>query len=155
MNAFSSVERFRAQMASQSETSIGEGRAALSAEFASALEGFRAERDAHQSEWTAQLERMSSDAAGKFQDRLQTTADSWVMASVRRLNEHGAERNRIAARRLADQALRDSCSKVFDGLAQMLRERAANGAGAGNVAGFTQAGNRDTSESPNPRKDAP
>ena len=153
VNAFSSVERFRAQMASQSETSIGEGRAALSAEFASALEGFRAERDAHQSEWTAQLERMSSDAAGKFQDRLQTTADSWVMASVRRLNEHG--QNGIESLlRSADQALRDSCSKVFDGLAQMLRERAANGAGAGNVAGFTQAGNRDTSESPNPRKDA-
>ncbi len=153
VNAFSSVERFRAQMASQWETSIGEGRATLSAEFASALEGFRAERDAHQNEWTTQLERMSGEAAGKFQDRLQTTADSWVMASVRRLNEHG--QNGIESLlRSADQALRDSCSKVFDGLAQMLRERASNVAGAGNVAGFTQAGNRDTSESSNPRKDA-
>jgi hypothetical protein len=153
VNAFSSVERFRAQMASQWETSVGEGRAALGAEFASALEGFRGERDAHQNEWSAQLERASGDAAGKFQDRLQTTADSWVMASVRRLNEHG--QNGIESLlRSADQALRDSCSKVFDGLAQMLRERAANGAGAGNVAGFTQAGNRDTSESPNPRKEA-
>jgi hypothetical protein len=96
---------------------------------------------------------VSGEAAGKFQDRLQTTADSWVMASVRRLNEHG--QNGIESLlRSADQALRDSCSKVFDGLAQMLRERAANGAGAGNVAGFTQAGNRDTSEPPNPRKDA-
>jgi hypothetical protein len=152
-NAFSSVERFRAQMASQWETSVGEGRAALGAEFASALEHFRGERDTHQSEWSAQLERASGEAAGKFQDRLQTTADSWVMASVRRLNEHG--QNGIESLlRSADQALRDSCSKVFDGLAQMLRERAANGAGAGNVAGFTQTGNRDTSESSNPRKDA-
>jgi hypothetical protein len=153
VNAFSSVERFRTQMASQWETSVGEGRAALGAEFASALEGFRADRDTHQNEWAAQLERVSGEAAGKYQDRLQTTADSWVMASVRRLNEHG--QNGIESLlRSADQALRDSCSKVFDGLAQMLRERAANGAGAGNVAGFTQAGNRDTSESPNPRKDA-
>jgi len=153
VNAFSSVERFRLQMASQWETSIGEGRAALGAEFASALEGFRAERDTHRNEWSAQLERASGDAAGKFQDRLQTTADSWVMASVRRLSEHG--QNGIESLlRSADQALRDSCSKVFDGLAQMLRERAANGAGAGNVAGFTQVANRDTPESPNPRKDA-
>jgi hypothetical protein len=145
VNAFSSVERFRVQMASQWETSVGEGRAALGAEFASALEAFRAERDAHQNEWSAQLERMSGDATGKFQDRLQTTADSWVMASVRRLNEHG--QNGIESLlRSADQALRDSCSKVFDGLAQMLRERAANGAGAGNVAGFAQASNRDTPE---------
>jgi hypothetical protein len=143
VNAFSSVERFRVQMASQWESSVGEGRAALGAEFASALEGFRAERDAHQNEWSAQLERMSGDATGKFQDRLQTTADSWVMASVRRLNEHG--QNGIESLlRSADQALRDSCSKVFDGLAQMLRERAANG--AGNVAGFTQGAGRDTPE---------
>ncbi len=145
VNAFSSVERFRVQMASQWESSVGEGRAALGAEFASALEGFRAERDAHQNEWSAQLERMTGDATGKFQDRLQTTADSWVMASVRRLNEHG--QNGIESLlRSADQALRDSCSKVFDGLAQMLRERTANGAGAGNVAGFTQGAGRDTPE---------
>jgi hypothetical protein len=150
VNAFSSVERFRAQMSSQWETSVGEGRAALGAEFASALEGFRSERDAHQNEWTAQLERASGEATGKFQDRLQTTADSWVMASVRRLNEHG--QNGIESLlRSADQALRDSCSKVFDGLAQMLRERATNVAGAGNVAGFTQVSNRDTPEPPNPR----
>ena len=152
-NGFASVERFRAQMQSQWEISVGEGRAALGQEFTSALEGFRTERDAHHNEWSAQLERASGDAAGKFQDRLQTTADSWVMASVRRLNEHG--QNGIESLlRSADQALRDSCSKVFDGLAQMLRERATNVAGAGNVAGFTHAANRDTPESPNPRKDA-
>jgi hypothetical protein len=153
VNAFSSVEQFHAQMASQWETSVGEGRTALGAEFASALEGFRSERDAHQNEWTAQLERASGDAAGKFQDRLQTTADSWVMASVRRLNEHG--QNGIESLlRSADQALRDSCSKVFDGLAQMLRERATNVAGAGNVAGFAQLASRDTPEPPSPRKEA-
>jgi hypothetical protein len=153
VNAFSTVERFRVQIASQWETSVGEGRAALGAEFASALEGFRAERDAHQNEWSAQLERMSGDATGKFQDRLQTTADSWVMASVRRLNEHG--QNGIESLlRSADQALRDSCSKVFDGLAQMLRERAANGAGAGNLAGFTQGAGRDTQDQSSPRKEA-
>jgi len=153
VNAFSSVERFRVHIASQWEASVGEGRAALGAEFASALEGFRGERDAHQNEWITQLERISGDAAGKFQDRLQTTADSWVMASVRRLNEHG--QNGIESLlRSADQALRDSCSKVFDGLAQMLRERATNVAGAGNAAGFTQAANRDTPEPPSPRHEA-
>jgi hypothetical protein len=153
VNAFASVERFRLQMASQWDSSVSEGRTALGAEFASALEGFRGERDAHQNEWSAQLEHISGDAAGKFQDRLQTTADSWVMASVRRLNEHG--QNGIESLlRSADQALRDSCSKVFDGLAQMLRERATNVAGAGNVAGFTQAANRDNPEQSSQRKES-
>ena len=74
------------------------------------------------------------------------------VASVRRLNEHG--QNGIESLlRSADQALRDSCSKVFEGLAEMLRERASNAAGAGNVAGFAIP-NRDTSENSGPRNEA-
>jgi hypothetical protein len=153
MNAFSSVERFRAQMAKQLETTVGEGRTALHSEFASSLEGYRAERDAHQSEWLANLDRMSGEAAVKFQDKLQNSTDSWIVTSVRRLNEHG--QNGIESLlRSADQALRESCSKVFEGLAEMLRERASNSAGVSGVAGFTQVANRDTSEPPSPRNEA-
>jgi hypothetical protein len=152
-NAFASVERFRAQMTSQWEASVGEGRAALGAEFSSAMEGYRAERDTHHAEWVAHLERLSGDSAGKFQERLQTSADSWVITSMRRLNEHG--QNGIESLlRSADQALRDSCSKVFEGLAEMLRERSSNAAGAGGVAGFTQVTNRETPEPPSPRNEA-
>jgi hypothetical protein len=145
VNAWSSVERFRSQMASQVESSLNEGRTALSAEFASSMEGYRAERDSHQQEWLANLDRLSGEAAGRFQEKLQSTADSWVVGSVRRLNEHG--QNSIESLlRSADQALRDSCSKVFEGLAEMLRERASNAASAGSVAGFAIP-NRDTENS--------
>ena len=141
VNAWSSVERFRSQMASQVESSVNEGRAALSAEFASSMEGYRAERDSHQQEWLANLDRLSGEAAGRFQEKLQSTADSWVVGSVRRLNEHG--QNSIESLlRSADQALRDSCSKVFEGLAEMLRERASNAASAGSVAGFADSQSR-------------
>ena len=47
------------------------------------------------------------------------------------------------ALRSADQALRDSCSKVFEGLAEMLRDRATNAAG---VVGFTPGLVRETTE---------
>ncbi|MGB8835964.1 MAG: hypothetical protein WCC67_04420, partial [Candidatus Acidiferrales bacterium] len=81
------------------------------------------------------------------------SADSWVVASVRRLNEHG--QNGIESLlRSADQALRDSCSKVFEGLAEMLCERATNAAGAGNVTGFAATPNRDSSENAGPRNEA-
>jgi hypothetical protein len=153
VNAWSSVERFRSQMASQLDSSVSEGRAALSAEFTSSMEGYRAERDSHQQEWLANLDRLSGDAAGRFQEKLQSTADSWVVGSVRRLNEHG--QNSIESLlRSADQALRDSCSKVFEGLAEMLRERASNAAGAGNVAGFSAIPNRDTNDNSGPRNEA-
>ena len=51
----------------------------------------------------------------------------------------------------ADQSLRDSCAKLFDGLSEMLRDRAANAAG---VSGFTPGPNREVAESkPTPRNE--
>ncbi len=120
-SASASVNRFQERMASQIETSAVEGRGALASEFASMLESFRADRDAYKSEWAAGLDHLSAEAAAKHQERLQASSDSWVVSSVRRLNEHGqsAVESLIQS---ADKSLRDSCSKVFEELAQMLRQ---------------------------------
>ena len=149
-NAATSLEQLQVQMSSQLENSIRESRAALSTEFATALEGYRAERDLHLQNWASDLDRLSGEAIGTYQERLQTACDSWIVSSVRRLSEHG--QNVIESMlRSADQALRDSCSKVFEGLAEILRERSANAAGAG-VAGFAPPPNRDV-ESSGPRNE--
>ena len=66
---------------------------------------------------------MSDEATEKHQSRLQTACDSWLVSSVRRLNEHG--QNVIESlMRSTDQALRDSCSKVFEGLAETIMSAA-------------------------------
>jgi|HubBroStandDraft_4_1064222.scaffolds.fasta_scaffold00824_7 hypothetical protein len=150
-NAATSLEQLQAQMSSQVENSVRESRSALSTEFATALEGYRAERDLHLQNWASDLDRLSGEAIGTYQERLQTACDSWIVSSVRRLSEHG--QNVIESMlRSADQALRDSCSKVFEGLAEILRERSANAAGAG-VAGFAPPPpNRDV-ESSGPRNE--
>jgi hypothetical protein len=121
-SADSSLARFHTQMASQLEASLAEGRSALASEFNAALAGYRSERESHQKDWLEHLERLSGEAAGRYQERLDTTCDSWMVSSVRRLNEHG--QNVIESlMRSADQALRDSCARFFDGLAETLRER--------------------------------
>jgi hypothetical protein len=149
--ARTSIDRFHAQMASQLESSIAQGRDALKGEFAATLEEYRGERETHQQEWRSNLEQLSGEAAGKYQERLDTMCDSWMVSSVRRLNEHG--QNVIESLiRSADQGLRDSCAKVFDGLGEILRDRAANAAG---VAGFTPPPpNRDAGEQSGPRNEA-
>ena len=149
--AGTSLQYFHAQMVSELAARTSEGRAALAAEFASVLSGYRAERDSHQKEWLANLEQMSGEAAERFRERLQTAGDSWVLAAVRRLNEHG--QNAVESlMRSADQSLRDSCAKLFDGLSEMLRDRATNAAG---ITGFTPAPNREVAESnPTPRNEA-
>jgi hypothetical protein len=123
-SAHDSVDRFQSQITSQLESGIAESRSSLAAELNSALAHLRAKRDDHQREWAAKLEQLSNEAAGKHVERLDTMGDSWVVSSVRRLNEHG--QNVIESlMRSADQSLRDSCAMIFDGLGQILRERAA------------------------------
>jgi len=124
-NAQASTEQFRTQMASQLEGTIAEGRRSLAAEFASALSTHHAEREAHERRWSDDLQQMSDEAVARHQGRLENASDSWVISSVRRLNEHGQTAIE-SLMRAADETVRDSCAKLFQGLSQMLRERPAH-----------------------------
>ena len=119
-NAEPALANLSARMASQLETSIAEGRSAFATEFDALLAAHRSEQDAHQKAWAETLERVSDEAAARYQERLETAGDSWVVSSVRRLNEHGQNAIESLARS-SDQALRDSCAKFFDGLAEVFR----------------------------------
>lgn len=130
----SSVARFHQEMAAQLETSIAEGRSTLSSELTSALTAYRLERETHEKEWTDNLGRLSGDALARYQERIDTAGDSCVVSSVRRLNEHG-QHGLESLMRSADQALRESCAKLFDGLAEILRERTSTGEFPGRTSG--------------------
>ena len=144
-SAGTSIERFREQMAAQLDASATEGRGVLAAEYSSTLDRYRDERDVREKQWVEDLEILSNKATEKYQDRLETGSDSWMVSSVRRLNEQG--KNAIESLvRSADQALRDSCSKVFESFAEMLRGRAADAARAP----FAPEPSREISNAPEP-----
>lgn len=146
-----SLDRFRAQMASQMESAVADGRTALAAESASALDGFRAERESQLRNWTEDLHRLSDEAAAKHQDRLQNASDSWIVSSVRRLNEHGQD-SIDSLVRSADQSLRESFAKLFAGLSEMFRERPAASASAAPV-GFAPPVAREIEDAPAPHNE--
>ena len=138
-----SLEQFHAQFGAHFESRIAQGRSALASEFSSALDGYRTERDAHEQHWSAKLNELTEEAEGKYQERLDKAADSWSVSSVRRLNEHG--QNVIESlMRSADQTLRDSFAKIFDGMSEMLRERVAANASSA----FPSSSNREAGEQP-------
>ena len=144
-SAGTSIERFREQMAAQLDASATEGRGVLAAEYSSTLDRYRAERDLREKQWVEDLGVLSNKATEKYQDRLETSSDSWMVSSVRRLNEQG--KNAIESLvRSADQALRDSCSKVFESFAEMLRGRATDAARAP----FAPEPSREISNTPEP-----
>lgn len=125
-----SLDDFRGRMGSEIETSVSQGRTALAGELNSLLERFAEDRGARETEWAGRLDHLSQEATAKHEDRLQTACDTWIVSSVRRLNEHG-QTTVESLMRYTDQALRDSCSKVFENLAQQMRDRNAGAASAG------------------------
>ncbi len=142
--AKASFENYQTQIAAHLETSVMEGRSTLTSEFQLALDKYRAERDAQEKDWAANLDRLTREAGDRYQERLESTCDAWMTASVRRLNEHG--QNAIESlMRSADQFLRESCSRVFDGLSEMLRGRTT---GSGTSAGFAAQSSREMPDAP-------
>jgi hypothetical protein len=123
-------DQVKSRLASQVELSAAAGRSALAFELDAAREQHRAAAEELQRQWAENLQRLSEETLAKHQERLETATDSWVVSSVRRLNEHG--QNVIESlMRSADNALRDSWSRILEGLAANLREREA---GLGNAA---------------------
>jgi hypothetical protein len=113
---------FQARLADETESSVAGAHQALDAQFAAMLESFRAQRDAQEQEWLTGLERLSGESLSQYEERLRTAGDSWMLTSVKKLNEHG--QNVIdSLSKNAEKALRNTCSKVFDGLAATMRER--------------------------------
>jgi hypothetical protein len=148
--AGASIDRFHAQMASELETSVAEGRRFLGAEFASTLDEYRAEREAYHADWLRKLDRASDEATEKYRDRLQEASDSWAAASVREFNLHGQDAIETLVRS-ADQAVRDSCSKLFEGFSELLRQRVGNPPG---TAGFGAVPSVEPGETPPPHKES-
>jgi hypothetical protein len=123
--ASASMDQLHARMASELDANVARGRDGLAAELAKAAENFRAERESREAAWAESAGRISDEAAAKFQERLQNAADSWAVASVRRLNERG-QSTVDGLLRSADQSLRDAFARVFENLSETLRERSSS-----------------------------
>jgi hypothetical protein len=148
-SGLASLERMQAQMGSQLESQVAEGRSALASEITRALDGLHAKGDALQKEWSERLDRLSDDAVAKHQERLNIATDSWMASSVHRLNERG-QNTMEALTRSVDQALRESCSQLFDRVAEILRDRTTS---AASVTGFNPAPSHDAAEIPTPHNE--
>ncbi|HKV47487.1 MAG TPA: hypothetical protein VJN69_05305 [Candidatus Acidoferrales bacterium] len=132
------AQGMREHAVSYLQSAVAEARATLVAESAAAIDAHRLQYAADAQEWSEKLNRVAEDAMAQGAGRIQTAADTSTVAAIRRLNEHG--QNVIESlMRSADQALRDSASKMFEGLAAAMREQDANAtssaAAAANFAG--------------------
>ncbi|MGH9575543.1 MAG: hypothetical protein ACRD40_18700 [Candidatus Acidiferrales bacterium] len=129
------AQGMREHALSHLQSAVAEARATLVADSAAAMDAHRLQHTAEAQEWSERLNRVAEDAVAQGAGRIQTAADTSTVAAVRRLNEHG--QNMIdSLMRSANQALRDSASKMFEGLAAAMREQAANAVSSTAAANF-------------------
>lgn len=120
--ATGSFERFQGRLHEEIERSQSEAQKALAAQLVSTMESFAAQRRVYEAELLEGLDRLGSESAKQYEEHLRTVCDSWVASSVRQLSEHG--RSEIESlTRSSEQALRNTFSRMFDGLAEMMREK--------------------------------
>ena len=117
---------FRERLSSEIESGVAGGRQVFQEEINSVLENFRSQMESQRSEWAQNLQRLAEEETAKHHERLRAASDAWIMSSVRRLNEQGQDAVDSLVRS-AGQALRESCSQIFLGLADLVKERSAAG----------------------------
>lgn len=104
----------------------GEQLSAAQREFQAGLlpivEAWRAEREAQHREWLEKLNQVSSESVDQYQQRLQNTSNTWMVASVTTLNQHSKTVMETLAA-AAETRLRDACSQALTGMAQMLADQ--------------------------------
>ena len=115
-------EQFRERLTAEIGVGVEQSHTALDGQLNFLLDELRARSDAQQKSWVENLERVREEITARQQERLQSSADAWVVSSVGRLNEHG-QGVIESLMRTAEQSLQDSCSTVLEGLAAVLRDR--------------------------------
>ncbi len=110
------------RLETQVKESSGEARKLLEGQLATTMEAFRILRDGQQREHVGTLERLGGEWSKHHEEKLRAIGDNWLENSVHKLAEHGQDAVESIAR-TAEQTLRITCSRVFDGLAEAMREK--------------------------------
>ncbi|MGA8230263.1 MAG: hypothetical protein WB795_02185, partial [Candidatus Acidiferrales bacterium] len=127
------LDRFREHLAAGVNQTTQELRGTLQSQVSDTLDMFRKHRESLQEELRLSFDRLSGESIGMHAERLETASDSWMLRSVRQLNEHGRTVMDSLAKS-SEMAVRNSIQMIFEGMARTLRDSApetASSAAAG------------------------
>lgn len=86
------------------------------------VEAFYARREAEQAAWLEQMKGSVEKSIEQYKERLENTSNSWLLASATTLGQHSKTVLETLSG-AAEERLRDTCSDVFAGLGETLRQR--------------------------------
>jgi hypothetical protein len=116
------LRRFQAGMTGAVEAGIAEAHQKVQAGFGPLLDSWKTMTDAHQEEMRGVYGKMNDFATDQYRGRLENVSNSWMLAAAATLDHQSrAVINNLA--KTAEERLRETCSHVFAGIGDSLRDR--------------------------------
>jgi ribosome recycling factor len=116
------LRRFQSSMGGALDAGVAEAQKKVSEGFGPLLDSWKAMTLAHQQEMREIYNQMGEQATEQYKSRLENVSNQWMLATIASLDNRSREMiSRIAA--TAEEKLRETCGRVFDGVGESLRER--------------------------------
>jgi hypothetical protein len=116
---------FEGRLAARIDQGVSQARQLVDAQFAVFLQNWQARFEAQQKEWLDKLGRVTNEGVEHYKGRLENVSNSWLVASVTTLGQHGQTVIDSLAQKAEDR-IRQTCSEALAGLAETLRVRLLN-----------------------------
>jgi post-segregation antitoxin (ccd killing protein) len=116
------LRRFQTGMSGAVEAGIATAHEKVQAGFGPLLESWKSMTDAHQEKLRETYGKMNDTAVEQYHGRLENVSNSWMLAAAATL-DHNSRRVIDNLAKEAEERLRETCSRVFAGIGDSLRER--------------------------------
>ncbi|HSC45227.1 MAG TPA: hypothetical protein VLC94_05330, partial [Candidatus Acidoferrum sp.] len=116
------LRRFQAGMANALDSGIREAQEKVTAGFGPLLESWKAMSEQQQNDVRASLTKISGEAAGEYKNRLENVSNTWILATVAKL-DHTSREVVTGISVNAEEKLRAACSEVFANVGETLKKR--------------------------------
>ncbi|MGB6200903.1 MAG: hypothetical protein WBF35_15270 [Candidatus Acidiferrales bacterium] len=114
--------QFRAEIENESDESLGKARQKLDSQAETLTESWRSARASEVQQVELDLARMGNRAVEDYKQRLENTSDTWVLASVTKLNQHSQNLIEQLASASEDR-IRAACFGIFAEIGESLRTK--------------------------------
>jgi hypothetical protein len=116
------LRRFQAGMSRAVETGIAEAHEKVQAGLGPMLDSWKGMTAEHQERMRQSYAEMNDAATGKYRERLENVSNSWMLAAAATL-DHESRGLIDNLAKSAEERLRETCTRVFAGIGDSLRER--------------------------------
>jgi hypothetical protein len=118
------LDRYRTDIAAQTSGQLAATRETHARELAAAVEAARIEREAREAEFRENLARTRTEALRQYENALQQKSEAWASEAGDKLTQNG-QAAVASLSRAGEQALRGSFLKMFEQIADAIRQSLA------------------------------